>query len=178
MDEVAIRTCTPEDAEEVERLRVAGWVTAYRGILSDAFLDGLAGDIERRRMLMTERAGEVIEGVAVHAGATVGWVVAGPGRDDDRGNPWQGEVYGCYVLPQWWGRRVGGKLLAYATQGLDAAGRTDITLWVLEENHRARRFYESCGFRPDGKSQVLDIGGPVTEVRYRRTALRAVRRSP
>jgi ribosomal protein S18 acetylase RimI-like enzyme len=166
-EEVAIRACTPQDADEVERLRVAGWVTAYRGIIADDFLDGLTGDVERRRTLMAERAEDVTEGVAVHAGEIVGWVVAGPGRDDDRVHPWQGEVYGCYVLPQWWGRGVGGKLLAYATQALGAAGRTDITLWVLEENHRARRFYESCGFHPEGKSQVLDIGGPVTEVRYR-----------
>ena len=43
-----------------------------------------------------------------------------------------------------------------------------IMLWVLEDNARARRFYERAGFAPDGARHGLpDLGG-VTEIRYRR----------
>ncbi|MGE5290757.1 MAG: GNAT family N-acetyltransferase, partial [Micromonosporaceae bacterium] len=80
-------------------------------------------------------------------------------------------VCACYVLPRWWGTGIGGKLLAHATGSLEAAGRADITLWVLEENYRARRFYESRGFQPDGKQKILDLGAPVAEVRYQRPRL-------
>ena len=48
------------------------------------------------------------------------------------------------------------------------AGYTCITLWVLEANARARRFYQRAGFIPDGARHVLDDLGGVTEIRYRR----------
>ena len=48
------------------------------------------------------------------------------------------------------------------------AGYTCITLWVLEANARARRFYHRAGFAPDGARHVLDDLGGVTEIRYRR----------
>jgi GNAT superfamily N-acetyltransferase len=50
------------------------------------------------------------------------------------------------------------------TRLLDEAG--DVTaLWVLEENHVGRRFYERRGWQPDGTAQV-SFG--VRELRYRR----------
>ncbi len=40
-------------------------------------------------------------------------------------------------------------------------------LWVLEENVRARRFYERAGFRADGAEEPFDVDGvAVPEVRY------------
>jgi RimJ/RimL family protein N-acetyltransferase len=47
-------------------------------------------------------------------------------------------------------------------------GYLSITLWVLRDNHRARRFYERAGFAPDGATNVLHRLGGVTELRYRR----------
>ena len=44
-----------------------------------------------------------------------------------------------------------------------------LTLWVLEDNPRARRFYEAVGFTPDGatKSEKLREDVVLHEVRYR-----------
>jgi ribosomal protein S18 acetylase RimI-like enzyme len=170
----------PEDAEEVERLRVAGWQTAYRGILPDDYLDRMRVDGERRRRHMIGQAAAreaaarsgagqavAVESVAVQDRAIVGWVAAGRCRDADRAGPGQGEIYAIYVLPEWWGRGAGRLLMAHAVRALTEAGADDITLWVLQANQRARRFYEAAGFRPDGTRQLLELGGPVTEVRYR-----------
>lgn len=168
----SIRAIALEDAEEVERLRVAGWQAAYRGILPDDYLNQLRVDGERRRRRMIEQATAeqpsiVVESVAVQAGAIVGWVAAGRCRDVDRPDPGQGEVYAIYVLPEWWGRGAGRLLMAHAVRALAGAGYPDITLWVLEANQQARRFYTVAGFRPDGARQLLDLGGPVYELRYR-----------
>jgi hypothetical protein len=43
-----------------------------------------------------------------------------------------------------------------------------VTLWVLDTNTRARRFYEIAGFRSDGAVKVDDRDGfRLREVRYR-----------
>jgi ribosomal protein S18 acetylase RimI-like enzyme len=164
--DLVIRPCAPEDAYEVESLRVAGWRAAYRGIIPGAYLDGLPVDGERRRRLMTERGAEYSESVAVGDGEIVGWVAAGPPRDEDLTGPGHGEVYACYVRPDCWGRGVGRRLMDHALGQLAGEGRTSVTLWVLEDNRRARRFYESCGMRPDGARKLLDFGEPVAEIRY------------
>jgi GNAT superfamily N-acetyltransferase len=41
-------------------------------------------------------------------------------------------------------------------------------LWVLEQNTRARRFYERHGWRPDGRTQPCEFEPYPTEVGYTR----------
>ena len=54
-----------------------------------------------------------------------------------------------------------------AAAALAALGFEDIFLWVLEENARARRFYERAGFAAAGESIECDIGGKtLRELRY------------
>ena len=59
---------------------------------------------------------------------------------------------------------IGTHTLAFA----DFAGnRQYITLGHLKENDRARRFYEACGFFPDGAEEPFEVDGvEVPEVRY------------
>jgi ribosomal protein S18 acetylase RimI-like enzyme len=164
----SIRAAVPEDSQEVERLRVTGWQAAYRGIVPDSYLDSMRVDAERQAAMMASRPGTAVESVATAGDAIVGWVAGGRCRDAFRTGPRQGEIYACYVLPEWWGRGVGRLLMTHAVRALHEAGLDDITLWVLEGNERARRFYEACGFQPDGTRQLLDIGGLVPEIRYRK----------
>ena len=56
--------------------------------------------------------------------------------------------------------------------GLDAMrarGYRDAVLWVLDDNPRARRFYEREGWALDGRTKREEfLGVAITEVRYRR----------
>jgi RimJ/RimL family protein N-acetyltransferase len=56
--------------------------------------------------------------------------------------------------------------MATALGALRKEGFRRVTLWVLEGNARARRFYEAAGLVPDGARQLLEMGTPVPEVRY------------
>jgi ribosomal protein S18 acetylase RimI-like enzyme len=168
MTGTTIRPAAPEDAEAVERLRVAGWQTAYRGIIPDAYLDSLTVDVPRRRRHLETLPDGLRSGVAIADGCVVGWISAGPCRDPDRPGPQHGEILACYVHPDWWRTGTGRLLLEHALEVLAKDGRDDVTLWVLEANDRARRFYEAFGFAPEGVRKLLEFGEPVPELRYRR----------
>lgn len=78
-----------------------------------------------------------------------------------------GEVVSLYLLPSHMGRGYGRPLLEAAVSALLSQGYRDVFLWVLEENRRARAFYERAGFRYSGTCRRDVIGGrAVRELAY------------
>jgi len=57
-----------------------------------------------------------------------------------------GEIISIYLLPKYWGKGYGQKLLFIVVQNLQKMGYNKIYLWVLEENYRARHFYQQFEF--------------------------------
>jgi GNAT superfamily N-acetyltransferase len=89
-------------------------------------------------------------------------VAVGPSRDRAPG----GELYAIYVDPDSWSTGVGRALIARAEERL-AEEYDEATLWVLDDNPRARRFYERAGWAPDGASKREErLGVAALEVRY------------
>jgi len=163
---VEIRRAAEPDAAGIAAVHVATWQSAYRGLLPDEHLDAL--DPVRYtagwRRLLTAARPRAATLVAVVDGSVVGFVDVGPSRDDDGG-----EVTSIYVRPGSAGTGVGRALLAAATDRLRADGFEHAVLWVLRDNTRARCFYASSGWAPDGAAEDVVVAGcPVTEVRYRR----------
>ncbi|WP_305790070.1 GNAT family N-acetyltransferase [Symbioplanes lichenis] len=73
-----------------------------------------------------------------------------------------------HAAPAFVGRGVGKALMIDALAALPAYGDRAV-LWVLEQNARARAFYERGGWVADGVSRVDSIGGaPTLQVRYAR----------
>ena len=81
----------------------------------------------------------------VGGGQIVGYAGVGPERDTAAPDN-IGELYALFVHPDWWGSGVGRLLTDAAIADLRAAGCTEVWLWVLEVNHRARTFYRHYGF--------------------------------
>jgi putative acetyltransferase len=73
-------------------------------------------------------------------------------------------LHGFYVLPDYWGSDVASELhdAALAHVG-DCA---EVKLWVLEENLRARRFYEKHGWRRNGEERVVEYPPHPLDVGY------------
>jgi len=166
-----VRSAVPADASGIATVHVRGWQTAYRAILSDALLDGLS--VEQR----TERWRRILNDDAEHAGCTkvaeldgqiIGFVHNAPSRDDGADPSSVGELIAIYVRPDAFGTGVGRALMDAALDWFAAAGYPEATLWVLDGNARAIRFYERAGWTPDGTRKQDTIGDePVTELRYR-----------
>ena len=167
-----IRPATSADAPAVAAVHVASWQGAYRGVFPDEVLDGPELAVSRLRgwqRLLDAPAPRTVSLVAEDDGAQiVGLFHAGPARDEDAG-PATAEVMMIYAAPDAWGTGAGRGLMTAGLDGLRATGFADVTLWVLESNDRARRFYERAGFAPDGavKDDIM-AGTPIREVRCRR----------
>ena len=167
-----VRRAGPEDAEQIAVVHVRSWQGAYRGLLPQDYLDGLdpADRVERWRRIL-ERGDWPAAGtiVAVRDGRVSGFAAFGPTRDADAGQVRVGEVNAIYVLPEAWGTGLGRALMTAALSRLAAAGGQEATLWVLEANARARRFYACAGWAADGCVKHQDVAAtPVSELRYRR----------
>lgn len=58
-------------------------------------------------------------------------------------------------------------MLGKCIEEIKQSGFNKVLLWVLEDNHRARKFYEKYGFIYSGVSMDAIIGGKdVREVLY------------
>lgn len=78
-----------------------------------------------------------------------------------------GEIISIYLLPNYVGKGYGKALMKSALSELKMQGYEKIFLWVLEENIRARYFYEQFGFLPTDDFINDNIGGKeLREVRY------------
>jgi putative acetyltransferase len=71
-----------------------------------------------------------------------------------------------YVLPQWWKRGVGRALHDEVLARQRAGGCERCHLWVLEDNDRARRFYERLGWVENGSSRVVPFPPKPIDVGY------------
>ena len=76
------------------------------------------------------------------------------------------ELYALYVAPAYWSTGAGRALMGRVLEEAQAEGYPRIVLWVLEQNARARRFYERAGFRQRGRKHPLSWLGGVPEVCY------------
>jgi ribosomal protein S18 acetylase RimI-like enzyme len=168
-----IRAARMKDIPEIAAVHVRSWQAAYRGLLPQAYLDGLdpsqrIGQWERSLSAADWSDGGTL--VADAGGRLPGFVSYGPARDDDADSRRAGEIYAIYLVPAAWDEGIGRQLMAAALDRLGEAGFDQVTLWVLDSNARARRFYEAGGWLADGAAKRDDsFGVPMTEVRYRRS---------
>jgi GNAT superfamily N-acetyltransferase len=167
-----IRPATREDAEAIETIRVRGWQVAYRHVFPPAELDALAVDASRWRPRLASPPHGWSTFVAEDGAAVVGFASVGPSRDVEG----LGELYAIYVHPESWSTGAGRALIVRAEDRL-ASDYDAATLWVLEDNPRARTFYERAGWAPDGARKAEDRWGVrAPEVRYRKEL--TIARSP
>jgi len=159
-----IRPASPADALAIETIRVRGWRSAYRHVFPAAELDGLPIDPERWRARLAVPPQGWTTIVCEDDGNVVGFASTGPSRDEDD----FGELYAIYVDPDAWSTGAGRALMAAAEAALVAEYGAAL-LWVLDDNPRARRFYERSGWAPDGVRKAEErFGVRAAEVRYRK----------
>ena len=164
-----LRPAEPDDATDVARVHVRAWQAGYRGLLPQAYLDGLrVEDRARRYEFANPDPWRPATLVAVEGDAIRGFATTMPTGDSNL--PGCGELCALYVDPDWWGRGVGGALVSAARTHLREQGFREAVLWLLAGNARGDRFYRRDGWTADGIARKDVVWGlEVDEMRYRRT---------
>ena len=163
------RNSAIDDCAAVAAIHVQAWQTAYRGHMPDELLDRLSvpqrTELWRRLIL---QPGRVLLVADDPNGSVRGFCDLIPSRDADAKST-TAEISAIYVSPDHWGQGIGQELLSAAMSRALGNGFSELTLWVLDANHRARRFYEKFGFVLDGGTKEEDRGSfVIREVRYRK----------
>ncbi len=167
-----VRQADLRDARSIAEVHIRSWHATYVNQIPEDYLAGLS--VERREIVWGEVLAESkwpLTGtlVLVEEPQILGFANIGPSRDEEA-NPETGEVRSIYLSPEAWGKGGGRSLMDDSLGLLREAGFMESTLWVLDSNHRARRFYEIGGWRADGSERSTDSRGFVLrEVRYWRS---------
>jgi RimJ/RimL family protein N-acetyltransferase len=162
-----IRPARAADVERLGAIHVLAWQAAYRGVMPDAYLDGL-DPADRaatwRRLLEAEPSGRHLD-IVLDTDGVAGFAAYGPAGDEEPGT---GELYSINLDPASWGHGLGSALLEHVRSALCDDGFGQAVLWVEPANARARAVYERAGWSPDGGARRETVmGATVDEVRYR-----------
>ena len=150
-----------DDPLKIGKVYEESWKYAYRGIIPQDYLDSIPAG--RWASGIDNPNWKTI--VCVEDGRIVGTSCFYFSRFEQF--PGWGEVISIYLLPEYMGKCYGKRLLETAVTELRKQGYANVFLWVLEENSRARHFYERFGFSPTGDFLETEIGGKaLREVRY------------
>lgn len=146
-----IEAAVAGDLDDIRDIQIASWQKAYRGMVSDAFLDD---DVPR---IMAEKWSRLpgedwIVLVARRDGAVVGFVALDMSHD---GGPY---IDNLHVDPDQRGGGAGTRLMAAAAR--EVIGRQGRLIWltVIRENAPTRAFYRAMGGE-EGPDEWDDLYG-------------------
>lgn len=160
------RQAKSNEAEAIATLHAKSWQVAYKGILSDDFLENEV--VENRLKIWTERFAHPAENeficVAVEDEELKGFVCV-YGNDDAK---WGALIDNLHVLPELKGQGIGKRLMYEAAKWVsDNYPTPHFYLWVYEDNHQARRFYEKMGGENVESALYENPGGGISNtLRY------------
>lgn len=147
---VSIRPATTLDAAKIASINVSAWHDTYVGLIPSKLLSSVTvkARTERWQNILgsfTQSNGHAAFLAEVN-GTPQGYVSVGRQRDNAMDNlGYTAEVISLNVIKQAWRLGVGRALMHRAAVHSAAFRHTAISLWVLDTNARARKFYQALG---------------------------------
>jgi ribosomal protein S18 acetylase RimI-like enzyme len=144
------------EAESIAALHTSSWRRTYRGMMSDAFLDGAALDDRRRvwRERLTIANPRQFVCVADLNASVVGFICVFADHDAR----WGSYIDNLHVAPDLHRSGIGRALIRRAGEWLaTVAPHVGVYLWVMEANTSARIFYHRLG---GGNVETVSLEDP------------------
>jgi ribosomal protein S18 acetylase RimI-like enzyme len=153
-----LRPAEAADADALAALHADSWRRHYRGMMSDAFLDGGASADRHRvwheRLLAADRDRLVV--VADDGSRIVGFICVFARGDAG----WGAYIDNLHVVHDHKGRGIGRALMRSAAEWIERTQPdAGVYLWVMEANAPARTFYDRLGARNAETVELADPGG-------------------
>jgi GNAT superfamily N-acetyltransferase len=163
---IYIRYANNEDANIIALINSKSALQGYKGIIPDDILkEKFSYERLRERLLKELTEGTTINCIVYKDDTAVGMQTFA--RDDDKERDISEiDIWRIYLLPEYWGQNIGREFIDWGTKELKLRGYKKAALWVVEENARARRFYEKSGFTHDGEIRIINVGREIKEYRY------------
>lgn len=149
-----------EHSRQIAEVHVRACQQAYRGLLSDTYLDHLS--IDRReefwRDLLVCANAKVF--VCEQAGGVTGFLSYRAAETDLGSVAKCVEITAFYVDPAHWRGGIGTNLWQTCRNHLQSAGCEEVSLWVVVSNQIGTNFYEKMGFEAEaGMVEAFELAG-------------------
>lgn len=141
-----IRNANENDARAISQIRIDGWKSAYRGIISDEYLDSI--DYEKDYQRVYDRIlgkdkdynPNTIVFVDDITNEVLGFSSFGE-INTLSDNMYDCELYAIYVKPENKGQGIGKQMLEYINDYFKSIGKKNMILFCLKDNLLSRKFY-------------------------------------
>ena len=155
---ITYRSATTNDAEAIARLHAKSWQDNYRGILLDEYLDKRV--VEERMDVWKKRFKEMASNqfcLLAEDDDTLCGLACTYFHDDPQ---WGALLDNLHVLNAWKRRGIGAEMMTLtAKEMIRLKLNQALYLWVFEENHAARKFYDRMGGVITERKETENPGG-------------------
>ena len=163
---ISIKKAQLKDIETLSRIHSTSLIAAFGGLFPEEIVMQFFGFERRLKGFAKElEKGQPVNFLVYDEDEAIGILSYGPSRhmevDDDTIEIWR-----VYFLPGYWGRGAAAIAMDLIMKKIQEAGYKKVILWVMEENLRARRFYEKSGFEKTMKIHDDELGRPTREIMY------------
>ena len=163
--EITIREAELSDAAACAEIHSRGWEAAYADIIPMEYI--AQKNAARPAAWPGYIAGDLYAYyVAVLEGKVVGFLSLRQPEEQENLPEYYYEVGALYLHPSVYRQGIGRQLMCFAEERAREKKKSAMMLWVLEDNAPSRRFYEACGYGPDGRTDICEYGRELAAVRY------------
>ncbi|UVI32740.1 GNAT family N-acetyltransferase [Paenibacillus spongiae] len=148
-----IRLANPSDSGGIARAHVDSWKTAYKGIISDRYLDNLSyeGRAKNWKWVFDHPQPDEVIFVAEERGAIVGFINGGKSRESAL--DYDAELYALYLVRDAQGKGYGKLLYNSLVEHIKKSRYQSMMVWVLERNP-SMAFYQKLGGQFVGRKEI------------------------
>jgi len=163
---VGVRPAVAADAAAIARVRVDAWRSTYRGMMPDAYLDGMnvADNAAFWERIIGAQSPLASVFVAFDEGTLVGFASANARHPPIHG--FDAELSAIYLAAEHKRRGIGRRLVAAVAAAQRQRGASGLIAWVIAKNQPARLFYDALGGEVVAKQAFQWDGIDLIEVGY------------
>ena len=161
-----IRYADLEDSDVLGEIHSESLQVAFKDIIPDYVLkDDFSVKRRTERFIMELSENSPKTAMVFEGNEPAGLISFGKCRYGNNDKSWI-EIWRVYLTPEFWGTGMAKELMEWGINEILKENFSNIELWVLEENTRAKKFYEKIGFKHDNTVQIINMGKELKELRY------------